>query len=85
MDGARAAESCAAAELRAGQVQSVAQNPKQRGLGGHIHFMFTSVYLKSYLGHGFEGWGMANIVLNQEEKGKGQSFPMKVFSNARWA
>jgi hypothetical protein len=37
--------------------------------------------LKRYLWHGFEGWSMANIVLNKEEKGKGQSFRMTVFSS----
>jgi hypothetical protein len=52
---AGAAKPCATAEFRAGQLQSVAQDPKQRSLGGYIDLVFASVYPKGYFWHEFAG------------------------------
>src|SRR5437879_9997355 len=47
MNAARSAKPCATPELRARQLQSVAQHPEQRSVGRNIYCFLVAVYVQS--------------------------------------
>jgi len=67
MDAARATQANAAAEFRACQLQRVAQDPKQRGVGGDVYVLLGTIYAESDIRHG----RVANILDEIAEKENG--------------
>jgi hypothetical protein len=73
MYAACAAQSCAAAELGSGQLQSVAQDPQQWSVGLNVNTFCDAVYFKR---KGWHGLGKPENILEQireqEQSGKGK-------------